>query len=83
MMEKEYIGAINRLLPMLIIVKDNKFGKESIMLTIPSAAQSLFMSFSIAFTRATGHHNFDFFYDMLNAVRCSLYAIRDTLQSLP
>ena len=52
-MEKEYIGARNRLLPMLIIVKDNKFGKESIMLTIPSAAQSLFMSFSIAFTQPT------------------------------
>jgi len=32
MMEKEYIGARNRLLPMLIIVKDNKFGKESIRL---------------------------------------------------
>ena len=52
-MEKEYIGARNRLLPILIIVKDNKFGKESIMLTIPSAAQSLFMSFSIAFTQPT------------------------------
>ena len=52
-MEKEYIGARNRLLPMLIIVKDNKLGKESIMLTIPSAAQSLFMSFSTAFTQPT------------------------------
>jgi hypothetical protein len=38
---------------MLIIGNDNKFGKESVMLTIPSAAQSLFMSFSIGFTRPT------------------------------
>jgi len=53
MMEKEYIGARNRLLPMLIIVKDNKFGKESIMLTIPSAAEQLFLQFSITFTQPT------------------------------
>ena len=53
MMEKEYIGARNRLLPMLIIVKDNKSGKESIMLTIPSAAEQLFLQFSITFTQPT------------------------------
>jgi hypothetical protein len=53
MMEKEYIGARNRLLPMLIIVKDNKFRKESIMLTIPSAAEQLFLQFSITFTQPT------------------------------
>ena len=29
--------------------------------------------------RATGHHNFDFFYDTLNAVRYSLYAIHNTV----
>jgi len=52
-MEKEYIGARNRLLPMLIIVKDNKFGKESIVLTIPSAAEQLFLQFSITFTQPT------------------------------
>jgi len=53
MMEKEYIGARNRLLPMLIIVKDNKFGRESVMLTIPSAAEQLFLQFSITFTQPT------------------------------
>jgi len=36
MQRKKNAGAKNRLLPMLIIVKDNKFGKESIILTIPS-----------------------------------------------
>jgi hypothetical protein len=36
MQRKKNAGARNRLLPMLIIVRDNKFGKESIMLTIPS-----------------------------------------------
>jgi len=34
--EEEERWCKKRLLPMLIIVKDNKFGKESIMLTIPS-----------------------------------------------
>jgi hypothetical protein len=53
MMEKEYIGARNRLLQMLIIVKDNKFGKESIMLTISSAAEQLFLQSSITFTQPT------------------------------
>ncbi len=38
---------------MLIIVNDNKFGKESIMLTIPSAAEQLFLQFSTAFTKPT------------------------------
>jgi len=36
MQRKKNAGAKNRLLPMLIIVKDTKFGKKSIMLTIPS-----------------------------------------------
>jgi len=38
---------------MLIIVNDNKFGKEPIMLTIPSAAEQLFIQFSPAFTQPT------------------------------
>ncbi len=38
---------------MLIIVMDNKFGKESIMLTLPSAAEQLFLQFSSAFRPAT------------------------------
>jgi hypothetical protein len=38
---------------MLIISNDNKFGKESIMLTIPSAAEELFVQFSSAFTKPT------------------------------
>jgi len=38
---------------MLIIVNDNKFGKESIMLTIPSAAEQLFLQFSQTFTQPT------------------------------
>ena len=38
---------------MLIIGLDNKFGKESIMLTIPSAAEQLFVQFSFAFTQPT------------------------------
>ncbi|MHC4260257.1 MAG: IS701 family transposase [Planctomycetota bacterium] len=54
-MSKEYIGINNRLLPMLIIGNDNKFGKESIMLTIPSAAEELFVQFSPAFTKPTFH----------------------------
>ena len=53
MMNRKYIGIKNRLLPMLIIVNDNKFGKESIMLTIPSAAEQLFVQFSPAFTQPT------------------------------
>jgi hypothetical protein len=52
-MDRKHIGIKNRLLPMLIIVNDNKFGKESIMLTIPSAAENLFLQFSIAFTQPT------------------------------
>ena len=38
---------------MLIIVKDNKYWKESIMLSIPSAAEPLFLQFSPVFTRPT------------------------------
>ena len=49
-MDTEYVGIKNRPLPILIIVNDNKFGKESIMLTIPSAAEQLFLQFSITFT---------------------------------
>ena len=41
-----------RLLPMLIMNIYN-IGKESIMLSIPSAAKQIFMSFSIAFTQPT------------------------------
>ena len=44
---------IDRLLPIRITVKGNIVGKESTMLSILSAAQSLFMSFSIAFTKPT------------------------------
>ncbi len=52
-MDGRNTGAIDRLLPTLITVKGNIVGKESIMLSVPSAAQSLFMSFSIAFTPPT------------------------------
>src|SRR4030042_824148 len=52
-MIKKYTVIKNRLLPILIIVNDNKFGKESIMLTIPSAAKQLFVQFSFAFTQPT------------------------------
>jgi hypothetical protein len=52
-MIKKYIGIKNRLLPMRIIGLDNKFGKESIMLIIPSAAEQLFVQFSFAFTQPT------------------------------
>ncbi|NIU59786.1 MAG: transposase [Phycisphaerae bacterium] len=52
-MEKENIGVKNRLLPMLITVKGNIVGKEPIMLTIPSAAEQLFLQFSITFTQPT------------------------------
>lgn len=52
-MGQEYTGITDRLLPMLIISNDNKFGKESIMLTIPSAAEELFVQFSSAFTKPT------------------------------
>src|SRR4030042_5396880 len=41
-----------RLLPMLIINIYN-IGKESLMLSIPSAAKQIFMSISIAFTQPT------------------------------
>lgn len=56
-MKINYIGARSRLLPILITDKGNIVGKESIMLSIPSAAQSLFMSFSTAFTRPTFQRN--------------------------
>ena len=52
-MDSRFIIPANGLLPMLIIVNDNKFGKESIMLTIPSAAEQLFVQFSPAFTQPT------------------------------
>jgi hypothetical protein len=52
-MDNGFIIPANRLLPMLIIVNDNKVGKESIMLTIPSAAEQLFVQFSSAFTQPT------------------------------
>ncbi|HUT30343.1 MAG TPA: hypothetical protein VMX13_11180, partial [Sedimentisphaerales bacterium] len=52
-MDSRFIIPANGLLPMLIIVNDNKFGKESIMLTIPSAAKELFVQFSPAFTKPT------------------------------
>ena len=38
---------------MYISVQGNSIRKESVMLTIPSAAYSIFMSFSIAFTKPT------------------------------
>ena len=38
---------------MYVSVQGNIIRKESVMLTIPSAAQSIFMSFSIAFTKPT------------------------------
>jgi hypothetical protein len=44
---------ISRLLPMYISVQGNSIRKESVMLTIPSAAYSIFMSFSSAFTKPT------------------------------
>ena len=52
-MEQEFAVITNGLLPMLIIDNDNKFGKESIMLTAPSAAEDLFIQFSSAFTQPT------------------------------
>jgi len=52
-MGKECIGIKNRLPPMLIISNDHKFGKESIMLTIPSAAEEPFVQFSPGFTKPT------------------------------
>ncbi len=49
---KNNIAENKGLLPMLIMnIYD--IGKESLMLNIPSAAESLFMSFSIAFTQPT------------------------------
>ena len=38
---------------MLIIVNGSKFGKESIMLTVPSAAEEFFVQFSSVFTKLT------------------------------
>ena len=38
---------------MFIVVNDYKLGKESIMLTIPSAAEQLFVQFSPTFTQPT------------------------------
>src|SRR3990172_1465768 len=52
-MDGRNTNAIDRLLPTLITDTSNVVGKESLMLTIPSAAQSLFLSFSIGFTRPT------------------------------
>ena len=52
-MEQKFAVITNGLLPMLIIDNDNKFGKESIMLTAPSAAEDLFIQFSSAFTQPT------------------------------
>lgn len=52
-MDGRNTNAIDRLPPTLITETSNVVGKESIMLTIPSAAQSLFMSFSVGFTRPT------------------------------
>jgi len=49
---KNNIVENKRLLPMLIMnIYD--IGKESIMLSIPSAAKQIFMSISIAFTQPT------------------------------
>jgi len=52
-MDSRNTNAIHRLLPTLITETGNVVGKKSAMLTIPSAARSLFMSFSIGFTQPT------------------------------
>jgi hypothetical protein len=43
----------NRLLPMLVVEQNYYIGKESVMFTIPTAAEPLFMNFSIAYTQPT------------------------------
>jgi len=52
-MDIRNIGLKNRLLPICITIEGNMFGKESIMLSIPSAAEPILLQFSIAFTEQT------------------------------
>jgi len=52
-MDRRNIGLKNRLLPIFITIEGNMLGKESIMLSIPSAAEPILLQFSIAFTEPT------------------------------
>jgi hypothetical protein len=52
-MDSNYIDVRSRLLPIFITVKGNIVGKEPTMLTIPSAAEPLFIQFSVVFTQPT------------------------------
>jgi hypothetical protein len=52
-MDRRNTVVVNRLLPIFITIEGNIIGKVSIMLSIPSAAEQIFMSFSTAFTQPT------------------------------
>jgi hypothetical protein len=52
-MDRRNTVVVNRLLPIFITIEGNIIGKESIMLSIPSAAEQIFMSFYTAFTQPT------------------------------